>query len=83
MGLSFSPDTAQETMEDLFQDMDKVDCCINNAGVFDNSWEAHHETLPKALRWLQDNSFICNPLKCNWGAKETNWSGCWLTPTGL
>jgi hypothetical protein len=83
MGISQSPDIAQEIMEDLFRQFAEVDVYIDDIGVFSNDWQQHCASLSKILALLEQNNFIVNPYKCEWGVKETDWLGYWLTLTGL
>lgn len=84
MGLANSPDWAQATMEELFQDMlQDLEIYLDDIGLFHTDWETHLRVLDKVLTRLQDNHFTVKPDKCEWAVQETNFLGFWLTPSGL
>ena len=83
MGVSQSPDVAQEIMEQVLEGIDDVECYIDDIAVFSDSYESHIETLSKVFERLEKAGFAINPLKCEWAVEETDFLGHWLTPTGL
>ena len=83
MGLKYSPDFAQETMENIFWDVKDAKVYIDDIGAFSNTWDHHINILQIILTKLQDNGFTVNPLKRDRAVQETDWLGYWLTPSGL
>jgi hypothetical protein len=70
MGLTCSPDFAQEVMENIFiDDM----CLLRLLGT----------TLSRSLHSTSETTRKWFPLKCECAVKKTDWLGYWLTPTGL
>ena len=83
MGLSISPDAAQEIMERVLAAVKDIEIYIDDIACFSNSWDEHVALLDKVLTILEQHNFTINPRKCEWAVKETDFLGYWLTPTGL
>ena len=84
MGVSQSPDIAQEMMETTLRDlMDDLAVYIDDIACFSNDWKTHMSLLHKVLSRLQDAGFTINPAKCEWAVKETDFLGHYLTPHGV
>jgi hypothetical protein len=73
----------QETIKNIFCNVNDAEAYIDDIGAFSPNWEHHDKLLPTILTKLQENGFTVNQLKCNWAAKERNWLRYWLTPLGL
>ena len=82
-GLSQSPDIAQEAMDNLLHDLEDVEAYMDDIAAFSDSWQEHLQLLDKLLAKLNDKGFSINPEKCEWGVKETDFLGHWLTPEGI
>ena len=83
MGVSASPDIAQEIMERVLGHLEDLEIYLDDLAAFSNSWEDHLDILEKVLTILQDKGFSVNPLKCEWAIQETDFLGHWLTPEGV
>jgi hypothetical protein len=66
MGLNCLPNFAQETMENVFRDIDDAEVYINDIGAFSLNWEHHLKLLYTILTKLQENGFTVSLLICNW-----------------
>ena len=83
MGISTSPDIAQEIMERVLALIEDIEIYIDDIACFSNAWRDHMNLLKVVLERLEANGFCVNPLKCEWAVQETDFLGHWLTPTGV
>ena len=62
MGLKYSPDYAQEVMENIFRDLEDTDVYIDDVGAFSENWKDHLELPDKVCGRLVENGFTVNPI---------------------
>ncbi len=72
MGLKCLPDFAQETMENIFRNIDDAEVYIDDISAVSPNWEHHLQLLCTILTKLQENGFTVNPLICNWAVNKTD-----------
>ena len=81
MGVRISPWVVQSFMKDILHGLD-MDMYIDDCSIFTRGTSDEHLALvDQVLKQLSDNGLKCNPLKCNWMVKETNFLEYWMTPT--
>ena len=84
MGVCQSPDIAQEIMEKVLRDITTdLEIYIDDIGIFSKDWRDHMHILDLVCQRLEAKGFSVNPLKCEFGVKEADFLGHWLTPTGV
>ena len=84
MGINQAPDIAQEVMERTLKNIaDDLEIYIDDIGIFSKSWDDHLIVLDKVCKRLENKEFSVNPLKCEFGVKESDFLGHWLTPKGV
>jgi putative transposase len=65
MGIKNSPDIFQSIMNEIFSDLDYVQCYIDDILITSNStFEDHLEKLDIVLKRLEDVGFRANLRKC-------------------
>ena len=83
MGVKVSPDVAQNIMEEVLAG---ISCSIymDDVGIWtDGSFQEHLAVIEQVLQQFAAHDLKCNPLKCSWAVKETDFLGYWMTPTGI
>ena len=83
MGITVSPDIAQEIVECLLNTITDIEIYIDNIACFSQDYDLHMTLLDTVLSKLQNAGFTTNPLNCEWAVKETDFLGHWLTPNGI
>jgi hypothetical protein len=83
MGLKCFPNYAQEVTENIFCNLVDTDVYIDGVGAFSKNWEKRIALLHQICTRLVENGFTVNPPRCEWGVKEIDWLGYWVTPKGL
>ena len=83
MGISQSPDIAQEIMERVLRAIEDIEVYLDDIAAFSNDFSSHMILLDKVFQRLESHGFAINPLKCEWAVQETNFLGHWLTPTRI
>ena len=83
MGLKSSPDYAQAFITRILFNLD-VEVYIDDMGIWSRGpFSKHLSLVDPVLQRLASNGMKCNPLKCEWAVKESDFLGYWLTPAGV
>ena len=80
MGIKISGDVAQHIMTKILN----CECYIGDVGIWTNGdFNGHVDLVDHVLKRFVANGMKCNPLKCDWAVKGTDFLGHWMTPEGI
>ena len=83
MGIKTSPDFAQSMIKKIRGDLD-IEAYMDDLGVWTKgSFDEYMVVVNKVLAWLAKAGMKCNPLKCRWAVRETDFLGHHMTPQGV
>ena len=76
-GISLAPEVFQRTMENIFGDIEGVECYMDDILVHADGMEEHHRRLDQALNRLAHAGLKLNREKCLFRKER---SSSWATP---
>lgn len=82
MGLKIEADKCEAIIKEVLWDLD-VDVYIDDIAICGNNYDEHMDKVKQVLKWLDENGFRINPLKCEWAVHETDFLRHYLTPQGM
>ena len=75
MGVKVCPDIAQSMIMKILDGLD-IEAYIDDLGIWTKiSFDEHLSVVDRVLKHLAENGMKCNPLKCKWVVKETDFLG--------
>ena len=74
-GMKNSGATLVRGMRKLLQDMDNVECYIDDVIVYTKDWATHLQVLDKLLEKLKQAGLVIRPTKCVFGSKSVEFLG--------
>ena len=75
LGMKNSGATLVRGMRKLLQDMDNVECHIDDLIVYTKDWATHLQVLHKLLEKLRQAGLVIRPTKCVFGSKSVEFFG--------
>ena len=74
-GIKNSGATLVRGMRKLLQDMDNVECYIDDLIVYTKDWATHLQVLDKLLEKLRQAGLVIRPTRCVFGSKSVEFLG--------
>ena len=74
-GMKNSGATLVRGMRKLLQDMDNVECYIDDLTVYTKEWATHLQVLDTLLERLRQAGLVIRPTKCVFGSKSVEFWG--------
>jgi predicted aspartyl protease len=82
-GLTNSPGTFQEMMNDIFKDMPNVIVYLDDILIFSKNQNEHRKIVREVLKRLKDNDLFLKPEKCEFEKSSIEYLGLLISREGI